>query len=92
MSKFMQEWQMDPPIRSYVIQSDFYGLYYIGHVTLDLGLITGLVERWRPEAHTFHLLVGEMTITLQDVAIILGLRIHGPLVTGICDFDVLSLC
>ena len=42
--------------------------------------------------HTFHLPVEEMTITLQDVTIILGLRIHGPPVTGTCDFDVSSLC
>ena len=33
-----------------------------------------------------------MTITLQDVTIILGLRIHGPLVISTCDFDVSSLC
>ena len=33
-----------------------------------------------------------MTITLHDVTIILGLRIHGPPVTGTCDFDVTSLC
>ena len=33
-----------------------------------------------------------MTFTLQDVTIILGLRIHGPPVTGTCDFDVSSLC
>ena len=31
-------------------------------------------------------------ITLLDVAIILGFRIHGPLVTGTCNFDVSSLC
>ena len=32
-----------------------------------------------------------MTITLQDVTIILGLRIHGPPVTDTCDFNVSSL-
>ena len=67
-------------------------MYNIGHVTLNWGLITILVERWRPETHTFHLSVGEMTITLQDVAIILDLRIHGPPFTGTCDFDVLLVC
>ena len=40
----------------------------------------------------FHVPVGEMTITLQDVAILLGLRIHGPTVTGTCVFDVAALC
>ena len=83
---------MDPRIHPYVIRSGFYGLYPIGHVTLDWALIMSLVERWRPETHTFHLPVGEMTITLQDVAIILGLQIHGPPVTGTCDFDVSLLC
>ena len=44
--------------------------------------ITALVDRWRPETHTFHLRVGEMTVTLQDVAMILGLPIDGaPLVS-----------
>ena len=59
---------------------------------IDWPLITCLVERWRPETHTFHVPVGEMTITLQDVAIILGLRIDGPAITGTCVFDVVELC
>ncbi|XP_057246685.1 serine/threonine-protein phosphatase 7 long form homolog [Beta vulgaris subsp. vulgaris] len=33
-------------------------------------------------AHTFHLTVGEATITLEDVAVILGLRVHEAPVTG----------
>ncbi|XP_019080373.2 serine/threonine-protein phosphatase 7 long form homolog [Vitis vinifera] len=83
---------MDPRLRPYIIQSGFYGVYRIGHITLDWGLITSLVERWRPETHTFHLPVGEMTITLQDVAVILGLRIHGLPITGTCDIDWSLLC
>ncbi|RVW75039.1 Serine/threonine-protein phosphatase 7 long form-like [Vitis vinifera] len=74
ISRFMREWEMDSRLRPYIIRSGFYGVYRIGHITLDWGLITSLVERWRPETHTFHLPVGEMTITLQDVAVILGLR------------------
>ena len=83
---------MDPRIHLYVIRSSFYGLYRIGHVTLDWVLITSLVERWHLETHTFHLPVEEMTIKLQDVTIILSLRIHGPPVTGTCDFDMSLLC
>ena len=83
---------MDPRICPYVIRSSLYGLYCFGHVTLDWGLITSLVERWRLETHTFHLYVGEMTITIQDAVIILGHQILRPLVTGTCDFDLSSLC
>ena len=38
---------MDSRLRPYIIQSGFYGVYRIGHITLDWGLITSLVERWR---------------------------------------------
>ena len=39
--------------------------------------ITALVDRWRPETHTFHLRTGEMAPTLQDMSMILGLPIEG---------------
>jgi hypothetical protein len=42
---------------------------------MDSAVLTTLVDRWCPETHTFHLLCGEITVTLQDVAMILGLPI-----------------
>ncbi|KAM7486437.1 hypothetical protein LguiA_002446 [Lonicera macranthoides] len=41
-----------------------------------------MVERWRQETHTFHLPVRECSITLQDVALLLGLPIDGLVVTA----------
>lgn len=51
----------------------------------DKYLISALVESWRPKTNTFHLPVGEMTITLQDVSCLWGLPIHGRLITGQAD-------
>ena len=48
----------------------------------DTALLSALVDRWRPETHSFHLTVGEMSVTLQDVAYQFGLPIAGaPVVT-----------
>jgi hypothetical protein len=48
----------------------------------DNAALTALVDRWRPETHTFHLPCGELTVTLQDVAMILGLPVDGQPVCG----------
>ncbi|KAH1192886.1 Protein MAIN-LIKE 1 [Glycine max] len=48
-------------------------------VTGDLGLISAFVERWHGETSTFHLPVGELTITLDDVSSLHHLPITGSL-------------
>ncbi|XP_012572767.1 serine/threonine-protein phosphatase 7 long form homolog [Cicer arietinum] len=51
-----------------------------------------MVERWRPETHTFHLPIGECTITLEDVYYILGLNVSGLPVSGSNFVQVKQIC
>ena len=92
MKAFMCMWRMDLHIRPYVICAGFYDTYRLGHIMIDWPLITCLVERWWTETYTFHVPIREMTITLQDVAIILGLCINEPAFIGTCVLDVAELC
>jgi hypothetical protein len=39
--------------------------------------ITALVDWWRPDMHNFYLQTGEMTVMLEDMAMILVLPIEG---------------
>ncbi|XP_020208615.1 protein MAIN-LIKE 2-like [Cajanus cajan] len=41
----------------------------------------------RDETHTFHMPFGECTITLEDVAMLLGLKISGAPITGYATMD-----
>ena len=44
---------------------------------MDRALLSAWVDRWRLETHTFHLPVGEVTVTLQDIAMLFGLPLDG---------------
>ncbi|CAN1144642.1 Protein MAIN-LIKE 2, partial [Linum perenne] len=39
-------------------------------------LVTSLIERWRSETNTFHLVQGEASINLEDVEVLTGLPIN----------------
>ncbi|CAN1122511.1 Protein MAIN-LIKE 2 [Linum perenne] len=56
-------------------------------------LVTALIERWRPETNTFHLVPGEATITLEDVEVLIGLPTMGrPLIVSPDERPVTDIC
>ncbi|KAJ9558179.1 hypothetical protein OSB04_012793 [Centaurea solstitialis] len=70
------------PVMNYIRRAGFEGMINCGFKPLDHALMTALVERWRPETHMFHLPIGEVTITLQDVQLIWTNRWGGGYRTG----------
>lgn len=71
------------------------GMYYVSRlsrVIIDHALLRALIERWRPETQTFHFRIGEMTITLRDVALLAALRVDGEPVTCTTLRDYTRLC
>ncbi|CAH9101982.1 unnamed protein product [Cuscuta europaea] len=60
--------QVDERVLAYVRAASFFGLHrLVATVPLDKALVIALLEHWRQETHTFHLPVGEVTVTLGDV-------------------------
>ncbi|KAL5153920.1 Protein MAIN-LIKE 1 [Glycine soja] len=68
-----------PEIEGLVAATGLSPLIDCSVITGDPGLISAFVERWHGETNTFHLPVGELTITLDDVSSILHLPITGAL-------------
>ncbi|KAG9442186.1 hypothetical protein H6P81_018040 [Aristolochia fimbriata] len=87
----LRHWPMDERMLPYVEAAGFGALHRVQWLRLDKPLITALVERWRSETNTFHLANGEMTITLEDVAVLLGLRVDGDAVSGSTRGDWMEL-
>ncbi|MBA0610850.1 hypothetical protein Godav_011624 [Gossypium davidsonii] len=70
-------------IENYLKEVGFWHVATIGRgCKLDPKLISALIEMWRPETHTFHLPCGEITITLEDVQLQLGLPVDRSALTG----------
>lgn len=88
----LDQWTLTEKQIELVDQAGFGYLRLIPAISLDNPLISALVERWRRETNTFHLNVGEMTVTLKDVALLLGLAIDGEPVIGITHTTCNSVC
>ena len=80
--KGLLEGGLDPRIATYITNVGLDGLLRVSHMDLDHALITALVERWRSETHSFHLSHGQMTITLQDMEVIMGVPVDGLSLMG----------
>lgn len=62
-------------------------ILYVPKFRANMGLLTALAERWHSETCTFHLLMGEMTVTLEDVYRILRIPIDRELISYDRDGD-----
>jgi len=82
----------DPRIKPLLVQARVSGVAKLEQVTINNSLVIALVERWRPESLTFHLPVGEFIITLEDVALQLGLHVDGRAVIGPTYYDWEQMC
>ncbi|XP_028225061.1 protein MAIN-LIKE 1-like [Glycine soja] len=68
-----------PAIEGLIADTGLSPLFACSVDTGDRGLLSAFVERWHRETSNFHLPVGELTITLDDVSSLLHLSMIGDL-------------
>ena len=68
----MHVWRPHQRIVEYLHVVNFYGIFRVCNIRLDWALITAMVSDGI-RRHTFRLHIGEATITLQNVVVLLGL-------------------
>ena len=91
-TKELKMWKLTEAQIKLVEMAGFKHLSMITDMSIDAPLISALVERWRRETNSVHMRVGEMTITLEDVFLILGLPIDGDPVIGVTSHSCESIC
>jgi hypothetical protein len=69
-----EEW-----FRKKMAKTDLVDLAMTGHKQVDPYLINAFVERWHEETASFHMPVGEVTVTLDDMSCLLHLSNEGRL-------------
>ncbi|KAL4365297.1 hypothetical protein AHAS_Ahas07G0092000 [Arachis hypogaea] len=83
-----------PTVEEALRTTRFYQLSRVGVMRGHSAMLIALVERWRPETHTFIMPVGEVTVTLEDVLHLFGLPIdkrRGSVCRGLRPFPEPSL-
>ncbi|XP_058766540.1 uncharacterized protein LOC131640150 [Vicia villosa] len=68
---------LPPEMKRWVDRPGLTSLKRTSLTKIDTNLVTTFVERWHIETSLFHMSFGEMTITLDDVSILLHLPIKG---------------
>jgi len=71
----------DDHVIEYIRRGGFFTHSQLRWARLNWPLLTTQIDKWRPETSTFHLRHGEMTITLQDVTMLLGPKIDNSAVS-----------
>ena len=84
--------QIRPEMAGILWDTGFIRLAHMDVSYCDWHLITALVERQRPETHTFHLPDEEYNITLQNITILTGLPIEGYSIIGRVRHTYEDLC
>ncbi|XP_075095036.1 serine/threonine-protein phosphatase 7 long form homolog [Nicotiana tabacum] len=77
MWDFIRAHPLHPCIVRRLQDTGFYRIIEIGQLQFDWALITGMIERWQPETHTFNLPIDVATITLEDVEVLFELPVDG---------------
>ena len=78
----LQKWlkgKVPPPpqVHDHLSEAGLTSLLYCSFRMVDRALLSAFAERWHRETSSFHLPFGEMTVTLDDVSILLGLKVRG---------------
>jgi len=62
-------------------ESGLHDLVYLGYTTVPHVLLMTLCKRWHPETSSFHMVLGEMIVTLDDVACLTHHPIEGRMLS-----------
>jgi len=66
---------IDPRVKMLIDEAGFGHVLKVSNMDINHLMVTTLCERWRTETHTFHMPLGETTITLKDVSLQLGCQL-----------------